>query len=135
MLPQTNGLLGEKFTEERKPSKTPRWDIEGERIMGETDGLEAVKQAVYTILSVERYEYLIHSGSFGIELRELFGKPVPYVLPELKRRITEALTQDDRIEDVTGFSFETKRGKVFTSFVVQTVFGDVRMEKEVEIGV
>ena len=135
MLPQTGGLLGDEFTEARKPSKTLYWNIEGERMIGETDGLEAVKQTVYTILSVERYEYLIHSGSFGIELRELFGKPIPYVLPELKRHITEALLQDDRIEDVTGFSFETKRGKVFTSFVVQTVFGDVRMEKEVEIGV
>lgn len=135
MLPQTSGLLGDEFTEERKPSKTLYWNIEGERVIGETDGLEAVKQTVYTILSVERYEYLIHSGSFGIELRELFGKPIPYILPELKRRITEALLQDDRIKDVTGFSFETKRGKVFTSFVVQTVFGDVRMEKEVEIGV
>ena len=84
---------------------------------------------------MERYEYLIHSNDFGIELRELFGKPIPYVLPELKRRITEALTQDDRIKDVTDFSFETKRGKVFTSFVVHTVFGDVKVEKEVEIGV
>lgn len=135
MLPQTSGLLGEEFTQERKPSKTPYWDIEGERIIGETDTLEAVKQAAYAILSVERYAYLIHSDDFGIELRELFGKPIPYVLPELRRRIAEALTQDDRILDVTDFSFETKRGKVFASFVVHTIFGEIRMEKEVEIGV
>ena len=135
MLPENSGFLEEAISRERKPSETLRWDIEKDRIIGQTNGLEAVKQMIYTILSVERYEYLIHSNDFGIELAELFGKPVPFVLPELKRRITEALTQDDRIEDVTDFSFETKRGKVFAEFVVHTVFGDVRTEKEVEINV
>lgn len=77
--------------------------------MGSCDGLEAIKQAVYLILNVERYRYVIYSSNYGVEFDDLLGKPVPYVLPELKRRIEEALTQDDRITSVDGFEFETKK--------------------------
>lgn len=77
--------------------------------MGSCDGLEAIKQAVYLILNVERYRYVIYSSNYGVEFDDLLGKPVPYVLPELKRRIEEALTQDDRITSVDGFEFKTKK--------------------------
>ena len=94
---------------EEIPTPTPRIIMGKNRLMGSCDGLEAIKQAVYLILNVERYRYVIYSSNYGVEFDDLLGKPVPYVLPELKRRIEEALTQDDRITSVDGFEFETKR--------------------------
>lgn len=94
---------------EEIPTPTPRIIMGKNRLMGSCDGLEAIKQAVYLILNVERYRYVIYSSNYGVEFDDLLGKPVPYVLPELKRRIEEALTQDDRITSVDGFEFETKK--------------------------
>ena len=57
-------------------------------------------QAVYLILNVERYAFPIYSRDYGSELSDLIGTPRDYAISEIKRRITEALTQDDRITSV-----------------------------------
>jgi len=116
-----------------EPSYTYKIDFENGVVTGYIDGLEAIKQAIFKILNTERYEYPIYSWNYGIELKDLFGQPIPYVLPELKRRITEALMQDDRILSVDNFSFETNKNKVHVTFTVQTIFGDVEAEKVVSI--
>ncbi len=116
------------------PSKTFRLREEEARTAGWIDGLDAVRQAIRLILSVERYEWLIHSWNYGVELRDLFGKPLSFVLPELERRIREALLQDDRITDVRDFTFTPGRGgKVTVAFTVVTVFGELREDKEVTL--
>ena len=55
------------------------------------------------------------------------------MIPELQRRITEALLADDRIEAVTDFSFQTEKGSVTATFRVQTIWGDLEAERTVEI--
>ena len=90
---------------------------------GKTDELEAVRQAVYKILNTERYTYPIYSWNYGVELADLFGQPIPWVYPELERRITEALVWDDRINSVTDFEFENVKNEVHASFTVNTVYG------------
>lgn len=97
------------------------------------DEREAMKQAIFLILNTERYEYPIYPWSYGAELGDLIGQPIPYVLPGIKRRITEALEQDDRITRVDGWEFDVKRGRVTTSFLVHTIFGDIPIQKEVKI--
>lgn len=133
MIPQIQDNLKDGFTIAELPSKTFQMDLQEEIIAGKIDRQKAMEQAIYLILSVERYEYLIHSWNFGVELRDLFGQPVSYCLPEIKRRITEALLQDDRIEEVYDFSFEVSRGKVATRFRVKTSFGEITAEKEVAV--
>ena len=118
---------------EEIPTPTPRIIIEKNRLMGSCDGLEAIKQAVYLILNVERYRYVIYSSNYGVEFDDLLGKPVPYVMPELKRRIEEALTQDDRITGVDGFEFETKKDTVHCTFTVHSIFGNFVSESVVNI--
>ena len=103
------------------------------RINGYAETLEAVKQAIYLILSTERYQYLIYSWDYGIELIDLYGKPMSYVMSELPRRIEEALTMDDRIESVTDFEFEKNGKKLHTTFTVVTTVGNIESELEVEI--
>ena len=97
------------------------------------DGLEAVRQAVYVILNVERYQYLIHSWNFGVELRDLFGKPMTWVMPEVKRRIAEALLRDDRVTAVDGFVLTPDRHRLSVSFTVHSVFGNFEGVTEVDV--
>lgn len=134
MTPQVQDDLKQGFTMQELPTRTLKMNMEAETIAGRADRLKAMEQAVYLILSIERYDYLIHSWNFGVELRDLFGLPVAYCLPEIKRRVTEALLQDDRITAVDSFAFDLpKRGVVHTSFTVTTVFGTLEVEKEVVI--
>ena len=104
-----------------------------DRIDGYTDNLAAVIQAIYLILSTERYQYIIYSWDYGVELVDLIGKPMPYVMAELPRRITEALTQDDRIDTVKDFEFEHIGKKLHTTFTVITNVGNVSAALEVNI--
>lgn len=116
------------------PSYTHKMDLENERIIGMTDGQDAMKQVIFKILNTERYQYLIYSWSYGIELKDLFGQPISYVIPELKRRIPEALLQDDRITAVDNFSFNSaKRHDLECTFTAHTIFGEVDGELSVNV--
>lgn len=130
LLPENGAAFDEiEFVEAMYPTKTYAMDIENGRIAGYTDGQEAMKQAIYKILSTERFTYPVYSDNYGVELTELFGMPVSYVLPELKRYIREALEWDERIESVDSFGFEiAQRGKVHATFTAHTIFGDVEAD-------
>ena len=114
------------------PSLNHKMILNSDRIINKRDKLDAMKQVIYKILMTERYKYMIYSWNYGIELVDLFGQPVYFVVPELERRITEALMQDDRIESVTDFEFDTsKRGVVVVKFTANTIFGSVDFERAV----
>lgn len=132
MIPKNSDDLV-TFVIEEQPSKSYALDFAAGRVRGETDGLDAIKQAIYLILNVERYENIIYSWDYGIELRELIGEPPPYALPEIKRIVAEALMQDNRIKSVDGFNFETIKGKVHATFTVHTVLGEINVETEITI--
>ena len=130
-LPQTDEALNLiDFVEERMPGYTHKIDIERNRINGMTDDADALAQAIYLILNIERYQYPIYSQRYGSELRDLIGKPKDYAMSECKRRITEALIQDDRILDVRDWEFETGFKKVTAKFKVKTIYGELMAEKE-----
>ena len=130
MIPKVdNDLL--TLEVETQPSLTYALDIEHRRIRGMVDELESLRQAIYLILSTERYAYLIYSWNYGVELVELIGQPKEYALPEIKRCITEALLQDDRITAVDGFEFETEKKTVHVTFTVHSIFGDLEVETDV----
>ena len=124
-------LIG--FELEEQPSYTHKLDIEGQRVAGMTDKREALRQAVYLILNVERYAYPIYSRNYGSELVDLIGQPMDYAMSEMKRRITDALMQDDRITGVDDWTFETGRKSVLVRFTVYTIYGELEATKEVEI--
>lgn len=134
MIPSGGKVLDTGFEMQELPTRTYRMQLDGGRIAGFCDGLEAMRQTVFKILNTERYRYVIYSWDFGIETQDLFGKAAHYVCPELKRRITEALMQDKRVLAVTDFAFDTsRRGEVHASFVVQTEYGSFAEQKGVEI--
>lgn len=122
------------FAESEHPSKTYNMNTSNETICGNTDELQAVKQAIFKLLQTERYESPIYSGNYGVELADLFGQPLSYVQPELERRICEALLQDERIQSVTDFQFTAVgKGELLAEFKVTTVFGEVTTERKVNI--
>lgn len=132
MIPSTNTILSTDLEVETQPSKNYKMYIEQNIINGFCDELEAMQQVIYKILNTERYEHIIYSWDYGIELLDLYGEPVTYVCPELERRITEALVQDDRIESVDNFEFDTSEKRtVKATFTVHTIFGSVESEKVV----
>ena len=100
---------------------------------GTIDEIQAVEQAVFLILNTERYEWLIHSWDYGVELHNLIGKDVEYCIPEIERRVREALLQDDRITAVQNFEFTVNKKKVLTTFTVVSIFGEINAELGVEI--
>lgn len=135
MIPSNNSdLLVEDFEYVTEPSKTYKLNTENNTISGGyVDGLEALKQAIYKILNTERFDYLIYSWNYGVEIKNLIGEHISYVIPELERVIKEALLQDDRIEDVTDFEFSTNGNVVTTKFKVISKEGVAEIEKVVSI--
>lgn len=134
MIPSTTAFLDKDFEIEELPTLTYAMNLTANRIRGYTDEQEAMQQAIYKILNTERYQYIIYSWNYGIELIDLYGEPVSYVVPELERRITDALSVDERIESVSDFEFDTsKKGIVAVTFTAHTIFGDIEVEKEVNI--
>ena len=117
--------------DETQPSLTYALDAENGRIRGKVDGLEAVKQAVYLALSTERFAHLIYSWNYGAELDGFIGQPKEYILSEIKRRISDALLQDDRIAAVDNFEFETIKNAVHVTFTVHSVFGETEVTTDV----
>lgn len=134
MIPSGNTILTTEINVVTMPSKQHKMDFDRKRIVGTCDNLEAVKQSVFKILNTERYEYLIYSWNYGIELKDLYGKPPMFVCPEIEIRVKEALLQDDRIVGVDKFEFDiSKKGVVSVSFTVHTLFGDLEEEMMVNI--
>ncbi len=135
MLPNSSNItvIGDDLSE--MPNKTYALDMENKRIRGYiTDDIEAVKQAVYLILRTERYDYLIYSRNYGVELKELFGREKNYVLPMLVKNISEALLADSRIIEVKNFSFDIKgRGVYSVSFTVVSKYGEFKEEVEISV--
>lgn len=133
MLPVTGNILEQNFKVAQMPSKTFRLDTEKKRIVGTVDGLEAVRQTVFCILNTERFDWLIYSWNYGVELNGLYGKSTGLVKAKIKKRIKEALQQDDRIQSVDTFSFESNGGILHVRFMIHTAFGEIVVEKEVSI--
>lgn len=120
---------------EQEPSLTYAMNTDKNIFVGKIDSIDAIKQAVLKIINTERYEYEIYSWDYGIELQDLYGKDLPYVMSEIKQRIVDALTIDDRIESVEDFEIEKiKHGKLHIKFTVITTQQDnFTVESEVDI--
>ena len=134
MTPETDDILLNNLEEvQEQTSKTYYLNIEKNTISNFCDGIEAMKQAIYCILNTERFEHLIYSWNYGIELKHLIGENTTIAIPELERVITEALMQDTRISEVNNFTFEVKENTITAKFTVITTVGEIETEKVVSI--
>ena len=120
-----------EITEDIETSKTYRLtDI---NIQGFTNELKALQQAIYKVLNTEKYEYLIYSFNYGIELESLIGKDPIYVQIELQRRIDECLLQDERITGIDNFQCTITGDSLLCTFDVTSIYGNTTIMKEVSV--
>lgn len=133
MIPLVDIIL-EPIEETEYYDKTYKVLLDKNRVSGYAYDLEAVIQAIYFILNTERYKHPIYSWDYGVELLDLIGKPITYVKSEFKRRIEEALIQDDRINGCSDFIFELiDKNKLHVIFTVNTIYGLLTSQMEVSI--
>ena len=127
---ENDNLLSD-FEEEVLPSKT--WYIDFDRNVTTRfiNDLDAIRQSAILTLATERYEFIIYSNQYGVELMDLFGESMPYVMSEIKRRIEEALKQDDRIKSVEKFEFTREKRTLHVKFTVTSTAGNFNLETEV----
>lgn len=130
MLPELSSV---NQLDEAIPSYTYNINRNTNRISGYIDNKDAIIQAIYLILQTERYESMIYNWYYGVEIDGLVGKNRDYVTSELKRVIREALLEDDRITEVTSFSINYKDNSAIVEFTVETIFGDITINWEVNI--
>lgn len=112
-----------------QPSKTYKINFENGRIVGFCEDVEALKQAIYLILNTERYQYLIYSNDYGSELKNSIGKDKDITESEYKRKIKEALMQDDRINNVDNFIFNYDKDGVEAMFTVFSIYANFQVER------
>lgn len=107
---------------------------EEDRIVGFVDNLEAVKQSIYHILSIERYAYLIYDDNYGVEFEQYIGKDFDYVNATIENTLQEALLYDLRILDVSVDNIEQiDINKVAINFTVDTIYGNLVMEVSIDV--
>ncbi|WP_440960874.1 DUF2634 domain-containing protein [Paenibacillus nitricinens] len=129
--PITALLEGEVSLERgESPSLTYRMDWDRKRITGQTDGLEAVQQAAAKILRTERFEHLIYSWDYGTEWRLVLGKDRLLVRAEIRRIVSEALLQDERILSLENIEISFTGDNLTFDCKVATRYGNFQLRKE-----
>ena len=120
------------------PNRTFKMNTDVKRFSGKIDEENtesAIRQSVFCMLNTQRYNSEIYSNDYGFEYQDLIGQDVDYICAVLPSRIKEALTMDDRIEDITDFDISVKNKSVFAKFTVVTADEDVEIDTEVNINV
>lgn len=135
MTPNVDSSLDQAIAvQEQQPSLTWQMDLKSGRIKGQIDGLSAIYQAVEKILLTERYAYRIYSWNYGCELLFYIGKDTDFVLADAERAITDALTQDDRIEGIANFKAElVDKESVLVTFEVISTAGKFNYSQEINV--
>lgn len=117
-------------------TRTYKMDMDTGRVAGFVDGTEAMKQAILKILLTERFDFLIYSWNYGVELKTVVGKSFQVLSSEIKRVIREALLADGRITDIADFEIQQiDKRSVNITFTAETVFGAIPIERTVIAGV
>lgn len=132
MLPKSNISIND-IDELEMPSLTYRLNFNN-KIYGHIDELEAIQQAIFKILSIERGSNPIYSQDYGVELKRFLGKDIDFIKSDIERTITEALLYDDRVLSIESFTInQVENDSMTISFNVNTIFGNINIERGVMI--
>lgn len=120
---------------EEKPTKTYGLNIDEGRIIGNVDGIDALRIYIRKTLITPRFRCLIYSNNYGSEINSMLvanswdREIAKKMLPKL---IENALT-DSRIESVDDFSFIDTENALQVSFMAHTVYGDIPIKEMMQI--
>ncbi|EZH67889.1 hypothetical protein DH09_08170 [Bacillaceae bacterium JMAK1] len=94
------------------------------------DDLECFAQWIYNIIKTPRGRYIAYSPTYGIQLDDLTDDmDRDVVASEVERRVKELIISDSRAITVRSSSNEIQGDNLFVSFVVDTIYGDLRMNR------
>lgn len=111
------------------PTRTYKLDYEKGRVIGMTDGLDAIEQSIFKRLSTIRFEHLIYTSDYGFE--NPIGLDEIFVRAEIPRRIEETLLQDERIISLENMTLTFKGDSAWAKFDCITLYGNVNVTREV----
>lgn len=135
MTPQIDSDL--ETTQITLPSKTYKLIIRedgNDNIKGNIDNIEAIKQAIYHILAIERYSYIIYSDNYGVELNQYIGQSFEYLQSNIENTLRDALTYDLRITDIEVNSItKTNSDTATVKFTAYTIYGNLQMEVNINV--
>ena len=112
------------------------WDFERDCFLYDVNGRHilltrnpALEVWIYKALKTERFEYLVYSWQYGIELKPFIGKVmgVQERYSELRRVVTECLMVNPYIKSIDSFSItpENRAELVRVHITLTTVYGEV----------
>lgn len=115
-------------------TNTYKVDTTNKRIVGTTDGLSAIQQAILKNLDTERYSYVIYSPNYAIELIKYIGKDFDYIKADLQRALEDCLLVDNRVYAITNLDIQQKDlDSMIINFDVETSEGVLNITKEVSV--
>lgn len=133
MLPQQSLNINDYSEPELSPSLTFKIDMNNGIISGLSDEKVALAQAMFMLIMTEKGFYDIYPEDYGLQTYDLIGKPFPYVRATLNGRIKECLLTDLRIKSIKSIDIEEYKNQARITVVVESVFGEVSTEAEVEL--
>lgn len=95
--------------------------------------IDAISQDIKFALSTERNKYPIMGPNFGATFEDLIGKDTQYICSQIKKRVSDALSIDDRILGVGHFEFTRNRtgDSLTVAFIVETILGKTKVTTEI----
>lgn len=124
--------IGTVTEAKEKPSLTYRLDLDAGRIVGMTDGLEAVNQAIRKAILTPRFKCLIYDNQYGSEIEDaILAKNASraYIKSALEGFVRDCLKPDTRILAVRDFNIEFEDDRVYISFKADTIFGETEIRE------
>lgn len=96
------------------------------------DNMDAIAQDFKFALGTERYKYPIMGKNFGVTLDDLIGQDQMFIEAEIKDRISDCLSIDDRVESIDGWKFTALEDNgLLVEFTIHCYMGDVPMEVKI----
>lgn len=96
------------------------------------DNMDAIAQDFKFALGTERYKYPIMGKNYGVTLDDLIGQDQMYIEAEIKDRISDCLSIDDRVESIDGWKFTALEDNgLLVEFTIHCYMGDVPMEVKI----
>lgn len=112
--------------------RTYRMDFENKRIAGMIDGVDAVVQSIWKILSTRRFAYAIYDDQYGSDIFDKIGNEnltPDFFNSDIIAMVEDALSVDERILSVDDFKFNIiDHDSLSIAFVASTIYGDIEIE-------
>lgn len=106
-------------------------DFDTMRMTGKiVEGLDAIEMWVQLALRTHRYDWIIFSWDYGEEYTDLIGYSYSheYLESEVKRLITECVTQHPYITGIKDLTVTVERDHLHVTFTLLTDLGEVEID-------